>query len=120
MADFFDTNLSSIDVVDTYKHLFKVEDWDGDIKSVVIYNEEEFEVIKVNFIDHFFTEISEKKVEVGSFEFELKGLIDKKTFETKLEEKMSKTQTTELVEVCLGAGWNFEGVSEGNFIWVKS
>jgi hypothetical protein len=120
LADFFDTNLSSVDVIDTHKHLFKIEDWEGDVKSVVIYSEEEFEVIKNNIIEHFLIEISKKKIEVGSFEIELVELIDKKSFESKLEEKLNKTETCEIVSQCLGNDWDFEGTSDDHFIWVKS
>lgn len=118
LADFFDTNLSSIDSIDTHKHLFKVEDWDGDHKSVVIYNEEEFDIIKNNFIEHLFEELSNKQIEVGEFVIELKSLIEKNSFVGKLEENLTKNKTTDLVSKCLGDRWSFEGVYQKNFIWV--
>lgn len=119
LADFFDTNLSSIDSIDTHKHLFKVEDWDGDQKSVVIYNKEEFDIIKDNFIEHLFEELSNKKVEVGDFVIELKSLIEKDLFVGKLEKHLTKNKTTDLVSRCLGDNWSFEGVYQSNFIWVS-
>lgn len=119
LADYFDTNLSSIDIVDTYKHHFKLEDWEGDTKHVVIYSEEEFEVIKNNFVEYFFSEISKRKIEVGNFEIELENLIDKKMFFEKLENKLTKSETTDLIGTCLGEEWEFEGVSDNQFIWVK-
>lgn len=119
LADYFDTNLSSIDIIDSDKHQFKVEDWDGDKKQVVIYSEEEFEVIKNNFVEFLFEEISKEKVTVGAFEIELESIINKETFESKLENKLTKQVTTDLISDCLGESWEFEGVSSDHFIWVK-
>jgi hypothetical protein len=119
LADYFDTNLSSIDVIDSDKHLFKVEDWEGDKKQVIIYSEEEFEVIKNNFIEYLFSEISKKKVEVGTFEIKLESIINKETFEKILEDKFTKNVTSDLITDCLGESWEFEGVSDSYYIWVK-
>lgn len=119
LADYFDTNLSSIDVVDTHKHKFNVEDWEGDKKLVVIYSSEEFEIIRNNFKDYLYDEISAKKIEVGSFEIELKNLIDKKNFDENLESKLNLNSTTELISECLGESWEFEAKESGYYIWVS-
>ena len=119
LADYFDTNLSSIDVIDTYKHKFKLEDWEGEKKQVVIYSEEEFEVIKKNFIEYLFDEISKKKIEIGTFEIELESLINKETFENKLEDKFTKNVTSDLISVCLGETWEFESKENSHYIWVN-
>ena len=37
LADVFDTNLGSIDIVDSGKHIFKVNDWKGKDINVIIY-----------------------------------------------------------------------------------
>lgn len=119
LADYFDTNLSSIDIVDTHKHKFNVEDWEGDKKLVVIYSSEEFEIIRTNFKDYLFDEISNQKIEVGTFEIELKNLIDKKICDDKLEDKLSLNVTTDLISECLGESWEFETKESEHFIWVS-
>jgi hypothetical protein len=119
LADYFDTNLSSIDIVDSHKHHFKVQDWEGDKKHVVIYSKEEFDVIRENLLDYFYEELSEKKIEVGKFELELSNLIDKKTFYEKLETKLNNSATTDIVTECLGDEWEFEGVESYHYLWVK-
>ena len=43
LADYFDVNLGSIDVLDSDKHKFKLEDWQNDDWNVVIYSKEEYE-----------------------------------------------------------------------------
>jgi len=120
LADYFDTNLSSIDVIDTYKHKFKLEDWEGEKKQVVIYSEEEFEVIKNNFIEYLFDEISKKKIEIRTFEIELESLINKETFENKLEDKFTKKVTADLISGCLGESWEFESKENSHYIWVNT
>ena len=44
LADVFDTNLSAIDVVDSDKHIFKVNDG----VDVIVYSKEDLEIIKNN------------------------------------------------------------------------
>ena len=85
----------------------------------MIYSEEEFEVIKNNFVEYFYSEITKRKIEVGNFEIELENLIDKNLFFDKLENKLTKSETTDLIGTCLGEEWEFEGVSDSQFIWVK-
>lgn len=119
LADYFDTNLSSINILDSDKHHFSIEDWEGDKKEVIIYSEEEFELIKSNFIEYLFHEISKKKIEIGTFEIELENLIEKETFENKLEKKFNKNTTSDLISDCLGENWEFEGVTNDHYIWTK-
>ena len=46
LADVFDTNLSSIVVINSDKHLFKINDWNGKDINVIIYSKEDLELIK--------------------------------------------------------------------------
>jgi hypothetical protein len=61
LADVFDTNLSAIDVVDSDKHIFKVNDG----VEVIVYSKEDLEIIKNNMIDCLFDELKSKKVLLG-------------------------------------------------------
>jgi len=65
VADVFDTNLGSIDVVDSGKHIFKVNDWNGKDINVLIYSKEDLELIKNNIIDSLYEELKSKKVLLG-------------------------------------------------------
>lgn len=60
LADVFDTNLGSIDVIDSDKHVFKIDGVD-----IVIYSKEDLEIIKNNMIDYLFEELKSKKVLLG-------------------------------------------------------
>ncbi len=65
LADVFDTNLGSIDVIDTDKHIFKVNDWNNKDINVLIYSKEDLEIIKNNMIDFLFEELKSKKILLG-------------------------------------------------------
>jgi len=65
LADVFDADLGSIDVIDSDKHLFKINDWDGEDINVLIYSKEDLEIIKNNMIDYLFEELKSKKVLLG-------------------------------------------------------
>jgi hypothetical protein len=117
LADYFDTNLSDIDIVDSEKHKFKVNNWDKENVSVIIYSEEEFEVIKSNIIEHLYGELEEKEVEITSdITLSLSELIDKETYEQKLESKLTKQSCIKFVEQLTGS--NFEGESESYLIFI--
>ena len=60
LADVFDTNLGSIDVVDSDKHIFNVDNL-----NVIVYSKEDLEVIKNNIIDSLYEELKSKKVLLG-------------------------------------------------------
>lgn len=63
IADHFDTNLGDIDVIDSAKHLFKVENWNKDI-NIVVYSNEEIELIKHNIIEHLYSKLNENELEI--------------------------------------------------------
>ena len=60
LADVFDTNLGSIDVVDSDKHIFNVDNL-----NVIVYSKEDLEIIKNNIIDYLYEELKSKKVLLG-------------------------------------------------------
>ena len=75
LADVFDTNLGSIDVIDSSKHIFKINDWNGEDMNVLIYSKEDLEIIKNNMIDCLFDELKSKKVLLGGLiEISLKDI----------------------------------------------
>ena len=65
LADVFDTNLGSIDVVDSDKHIFKVNDWNNNDVNVLIYSKEDLNIIKNNMVDFMFEELKTKKILLG-------------------------------------------------------
>ena len=77
LADVFDTNLGSIDVVDSDKHIFKVNDWNGKDINVLIYSKEDLELIKGNMLDSLFEELSLNELSISAnIKIYLRDIID--------------------------------------------
>ena len=108
LADVFDTNLSSIDVVDSDKHIFKVNDWNGEDTNVLIYSNEDLELIKSNLVECLYDELTSKKVllgglieiSLGDFKNERKEdqpLIPQDVFNTMLSNQLSDDGLNDII-----------------------
>lgn len=61
LADVFDTNLGSIDVVDSDKHAFYIED---EMLDVVCFSLEDMKIIENNVVEFLYSELRKKEVEL--------------------------------------------------------
>lgn len=124
LADVFDTNLGSIDIVDADKHIFKIEDWEGEDKKVIIYSDEDLEVIKTNMVENLYEELRKKKVELSSkVSVDLGDLIREDDFTGMMSDQLDKTDNftnsllneiiTDLLE------FDFKQEESGYFIWIS-
>jgi hypothetical protein len=106
LADYFDTNLSDIDVLDSDKHLFKVSGWsDEDIKAI-IYTEEDLEVITNNIFEHLYDELVKKEVEITeNIKISLNKLIDKDKFNEQFSEIFNEKKIIETISDLLSSDW---------------
>lgn len=117
LADYFDTNLSDIDIVDSEKHKFKINDWNDENVSVIIYSEEEFSVIKENISEHLYLELREKEVGLANnVSLKLSDLIDKSSYEKQMEEKLSEKFCTVLIEEL--TGHSHKGNTQGHYVFI--
>lgn len=120
IADYFDINLGSIDVLDSEKHKFKIEDWKNDDWVCVVYSEEECGVIKTNLVDHFFDELSKKEFElVDDVKIELSDLIKEEVFVEKISNVITEEKFRQIVSKCLGEDWSYEGNIRNLHIWIS-
>lgn len=120
LADYFDVNLGSIDVVDSQKHKFKIQDWKNDDWLCVIYSSEEFEVVKSNIFEYLFSELSSKKVEViEGIKIDLQALIKENDFLEKIEDVLVEKKLTQIIADTLGPEWLFEEKFRNYFIWIS-
>jgi hypothetical protein len=120
LADCFDVNLGSIDVVDSEKHKFKLEDWKNDDWNIVIYSEEECQVIKENLIQHLFEKFSEEKIElIEGLKIDLSNLINQELFAEKLEDIIDEKKFLKIISDCLGEDWSFHTKFRSFFIWIS-
>ena len=131
LADHFDTNLGFIDIIDADKHLFKLQDWEGDDWKVIIYSSEEMELIKSNMIDHLYDELSKKEIElVNNISIALSKLVNKDNFIEKMNSIFTKDFLNNTISECLGDEFKFKSevniqggtfsILDGSyFIWIS-
>lgn len=120
LADYFDTNLGDIDIVDADKHIFKLNDWNNHDAEVVIYSKEEMDVILTNVIDHLYNELSKKKIELSQhISIELSDLIKEDAFVKKIESILTDEVAKKLISDCLDNGFKFKDEFNGYFIWIS-
>jgi hypothetical protein len=119
LADYFDINLGAIDILDSDKHKFSIEDWKNDYWKVVIYSGEEIDVIKNNLVEYLYDDISKKEIELTEeVSIKLDNLIDMAKFEEKLLNLLNEDKINKIICQCLGEDWGFEASSQGHFIYV--
>jgi hypothetical protein len=118
LADYFDTNLSSISIDNSEKHIFKVDTWSSE-KKVIIYSKEEIDLIKENIFEHLYKELSNRNVDlVDGVSIGLNDLIGEDKFENKLESIFTKDFTIKMVSKLLN--YKFESEKSDHFIWVEN
>jgi hypothetical protein len=97
LADYYNTSLGHVDLVDPEIHLYKINDFGKKVVSI-IFSDKELEEIKENILDNLVSEAENKVlsiseidgIEVGvSFRFWLSDVFDKEKFRTTLTEKIT-------------------------------
>ena len=117
LADVFDTNLGSIDIVDSEKHCFKIEEEE----VAFIYSKEDIDIIESNVIDHLYDELCKKDVVLtDDISMNLSDLVGKEAFVEKLDEFFTEEFLLKLIGGLLDSEYykEGEGIGKGNyFIW---
>jgi len=104
LADYFDTNLGDIDILDSDKHLFKVSGWSDDDIKVVIYSNEDLELITDNIFEHLYEELTKKEVEItNNIKINLDKLIDKDKFNEQFSDIFDEKKVVETISDLLSA-----------------
>ena len=119
LADVFDTNLGSIDIVDSERHCFKIEEED----VAFIYSKEDIDIIESNIIDHLYDELCKKDVVLtDDISMNLSDLVGKEAFIEKLDEFFTEEFLLKLIGGLLDSEYYKEGESVGkgdHFVWRK-
>lgn len=120
LADYFDINLGAIDIVDTDKHKFSIEDWKNDDWKIIIYSKEELVVIKENINDYLLDDVCKKEIDItDDIKVKLEDLIDEEKFRSVVNNLITEEKLLKIITNCLGEDWSFESESKGYFIWVS-
>jgi hypothetical protein len=120
LADHFDANLSQIDIIDSDKHMFKINNWENEDLLVIVYNKDEFDIIRENIKEYLLYELLQKQVDlIVGVSVKLEGLIDKEKFETEIESKLTDKVITDLINDSLESNYtrfNFEK-KDNYYLW---
>jgi hypothetical protein len=122
LADHFDANLSQIDIVDTDKHMFKISNWENEDLLVIVYNKDEFDIIKENMKEYLYEELLKQQIDlIVGVSLRLNKLVDKDKFYTDIESKLSDSLITDLINDSLEMNYtkfDFEKTDD-YYLWIK-
>lgn len=116
IADYFDVNLGDIDIIDSERHMFKINNWDNKNIGVIVYSMEDIELIKINITELLLNELLSKKVELSTISINLSELIDKSAFNDKVETILNKEKIIDIISGCLNQ-FDFKTTFNNYFIW---
>ena len=97
LADYFDTNLSQIDIVDSDKHLFKVTNWENDDLLGIVYNKDEMDIIKSNIVEYLTDELLKEDVDLLGLPVISSNIVDNSKAESYIESKLDDERITDLI-----------------------
>jgi len=116
LADYFDTNLSDVTVVDSKKHTFSIDTW-SEVKNVIIFSKEDIDLIKDNILDYLYHEFSNKKIElIDKISVDLSKIVDKEPFGDEISGNITDKLLKEILCELLNA--KFKGESLDHFIFI--
>jgi hypothetical protein len=122
LADHFDANLSQIDIIDTDKHMFKISNWENEDLLVIVYNKDEFVIIKENIKEYLYDELLKQQIDlIVGVSLKLNTVIDKDKFDTDMESKLTDDLITDLINDSLEMNYTkfeFEKTDE-YYLWTK-
>ena len=122
LADHFDANLSQIDIVDTDKHMFKISNWENEDLLVIVYNKDEFYIIKENIKEHLYDELLKQQIDlIVGVSLKLNTIVDKDKFYTDIESKLTDKLITDLINDSLEMNYtkfDFEKTDD-YYLWIK-
>lgn len=122
LADHFDANLSQIDIIDTDKHMFKISNWENEDLLVIVYNKDEFDIIKENIKEYLYEELLKQQIDlIVGVSLRLNTLVDKDKFNTDIESKLTDNLITDLINDSLEMNYtkfDFEKTDD-YYLWIK-
>jgi hypothetical protein len=122
LADHFDANLSQIDIVDTDKHIFKISNWENDDLLVIVYNKDEFDIIKENMKEYLYDELLKQQIDlIVGVSLKLNTIVDEDKFYTDIESKLTDKLITDLINDSLEMNYtkfDFEKTDD-YYLWIK-
>lgn len=123
LSNEFGVSLSSINISNSDKHIFDVDDI-NDILEVIVFTDEEIEVIAENIKEYSFNQVFDKSVKLEGvgigIDINIKDFIDKEKFEKSIEEKLSTDKVKQIIAWLVdceeySSDTGFIGINPSNF-----
>ena len=122
LADHFDANLSQIDIVDTDRHMFKISNWENEDILVIVYNKDEFDIIKENIKEYLYDELLKQQIDlIVGVSLKLSTVVDKDKFDDDMKFKLTDELITNLINDSLEMNYTkfeFEKTDD-YYLWSK-
>lgn len=120
LADYYDTSLGHIDIINGDKHTFKLDNWKSEEVYSIVYNIDEFKIIKENIKIFTLNQLKKEKIKIGNLiSIDLNTLIDEDMFNEKIDNILTENKTIDIITNCLGI-YEFSGEFNNYFIWKKN
>jgi len=136
LADYYNTSLGHIDLVDPEIHLYKIDDFGKKVISI-IFSDKELDEIKVNILDNLVLEAENKVLSINelggmemgfSLRFWVSDIFDKEKFRKSCEEKLTNENLLVVIKSVIqryqemptnfdGSRLSYKDDFEGYHIW---
>lgn len=98
LSNTYDANLSNIDIVDKHRNLFEISDWGINRFKVVIYHDNDLDIIRKNISEYIFEKMSQMSIEViDGFEVSLEKVISKTQLDHYINENLTKQNIIQII-----------------------
>jgi len=120
ISNYFDIDLSAVDIVDPSKHLFKIIDWDSNDLYVIVFDQEDMDLIKLNLMESILAKtIEETKELLPGIKIKFSDIIDEEKLKEKLENDLSEEIITSVLTKEFGDEWDFVAKSGNYYLFVS-
>ena len=102
--------------------MFKISNWENEDLLLIVYNKDEFDIIKENIKEYLYEELLKQQIDlIGEVSLKLNTIIDKDKFNTDIESKLTDNLITDLINDSLEMNYtkfDFEKTDD-YYLWIK-
>jgi hypothetical protein len=126
LADYYDTNLGDIDIIDSDKHIFNIKDWKKENIKILIYSKDDIDLIKENIVEYIYDYSLERPLDIfNDKDFQIKSVnpikISDITDKDKFIENINKSiDLNNLIKIISDTfSFKYKGELKNYYIWER-
>jgi hypothetical protein len=119
IADYYDTNLGSINLIDTNKHIFEIENWDNNNFKVMIMSNEDIDILKNNISEIKYNNISSDSIKLGNIDIKMYDVLSEENFKKNLFDKLSIDVVIEHINEYNNSNYEFGGEFKNYYFFTQ-